>query len=109
MGPDDGSVEPKLFHTPEYLATVIAATPPVVALPNGDICKELRKYAGVTRIAAAAACQVGLSSVTRWESGAVTQSRSLEHAAYRSLLAALFRHAQKAPNLQCPFATDGHA
>lgn len=45
-------------------------------------------------MATAAACQVGLSTIARWESGTVTHSRSLEHAAYRCLLAAWLRFAQ---------------
>jgi len=90
------NIDPRaLFATPQFLVAVIAGTPPIVALPSGAICRKLREYAGVTQIAAAAACQVGLSSIARYESGAVTHSRSLEHAAYRSLLAAFLIHAQK--------------
>ena len=90
----DSNVEKTLFQNPQYLAALIVGTPPLVALPDGRTCKELREYAGVSQMAAAAACQVGLSSVTRWESGAVTHSRALEHGAYRSLLAAFLRPSQ---------------
>jgi hypothetical protein len=94
MEQDNGSVEKSPFQSPQYLAAVIAGTPPVASLPSGGVCRKLREYAGVTQMAAAA-CQVGLSSVTRWESGATCHSRALDHVAYRSLLAAWLRHAQQ--------------
>jgi hypothetical protein len=84
-----------LFQDPTYLQALIRATPPIVALPNGGACKALRAYCGVSQKLAAAVCAVGINSVQRWESGAVTHSRSLEHDAYRSLLAAFLRHAQQ--------------
>lgn len=86
--------ERKLFQNQQYLVALISTVPPVVELPTGTICRQLREYAGVSQMQTAAACQVGLSSVTRWESGAVTHSRALDHSAYRSLLAAFLRLAQ---------------
>ena len=83
-----------LFQDPAYLQALIRATPPIVALPNGGACKALREYCGVSQKLAATVCAVGINSIQRWESGSVTHSRSLEHDAYRSLLAAFLRHAQ---------------
>jgi hypothetical protein len=87
-------VERSMFQNPQYLTALISATPPIVALPNGGACRQLREFVGISQVAMAAACQVGLSSVTRYESGSVTHSRALEHERYRSLLAAFLRYAQ---------------
>lgn len=92
MEPED--IDNGLFQDPQYLQALIAGTPPLVALPNGGTCKQLREFCGVSQKAAATVCNVGINSIQRWESGAVTHSRSLEHQPYRSLLAAFLRHAQ---------------
>lgn len=90
----DLDTDKALFQNPQYLAALIDATPPIVGLPQGRACRELRENAGVSQLATAAACQVGLSSIARYESGAVTHSRSLESRPYRSLLAVWLRFAQ---------------
>jgi hypothetical protein len=77
-----------LFQDPTYLQALMRAGAPIVALPNGGACKALREYCGVSQKLAATICSVGINSVQRWESGAVTHSRSLEHQPYTSLLAA---------------------
>jgi len=88
------------FSNPQYLSALISATVPLASLPSGKACMQLRAYAGVSQLAMAAACQVGLSSIARYESGTVVHSRALAHAAYRSLLAAFLHHAQvHAPDL----------
>jgi transcriptional regulator with XRE-family HTH domain len=84
----------ELLQDPQYLQALIRATLPVVALPSGDVCRDLREFSGVSQKLAAVVCGVGINTIQRWESGAVTHSRALDHQAYRSLLAALLWYAQ---------------